>query len=824
MTDSKPSDDKLNGSIEFNSLAESFYTISIGSKIFLGFDEEILLDGMKKTVYSGSDASLYKYFGYAVKGDSTYYVKLTDGKVYISTKNSKPVIVADSIIEFMLNNIPDSIPLFLAKNTGKKFMYSSVSILNRKIPMIVLLGFYTGLYQTLLDYKVEHDIVLGKKKFATLEESLKWRFIPFQDTKLYYRNTPENNLLLNGLIEMPTKKHKFSDFSDLEVYLEYFEENLNSTRNISKGFKNTFNRMIDPITEEVLRDLSLPTDIANLLLEANTMLADNKHLAKNDPGSYRIRGTESIASYLYKVLADQFNRFISSKDPFSVPRDRLIRTLLESKITEDYSTLNPMFEMEQISKTTMKGNSGLNSEHAYTSKVRAYHENMQGLFGNYVVTSGEAGVQKFLTYNPKLKGVRGYIEPGKRVRDSTELYAPNELASTFTMRHSDPPRQSMTTKQSSHLVPTTHQDAPMIGSGVKATLPHLMSRDFIFVAKQNGKVIEVTDQYIIIEYKDGTNDIINLTNQVSKNASSGFYTENFLVPQVKLNETFKKDDILAKNTTFFKGDKKHVLFSTGTLAKVAMMPQGDTLEDSSLITDRFSEKLYTPLIMKETMIFSTSTNIEQMVKVGDEIRTGENLVKFESIPEDESGIDLLSSIGDEFQDAITDLAKNTKRSKFSGRVVSMRLYYNREIEEFTPSVQKLIKAYIREVKSFKNKIDSLNLSQPPNVVLPSTERIKSSNILNNNVNGIMIEVYIEHLSRNDVGSKITLESASKTIVSKIIPVGLEPFSDSRPDEPIDVIFSPFSIVARMTIDILYLMYGHKVLIELKRSVKDIYEE
>ncbi len=817
------SDSELDGTIEYNGLAEIFVDITFPNLSFMFRKEQLEEATSKKTKYAGEDASLFKLVGYG-KGDILYYIKQDDSKVYMSSGGKKPLWVSDSMVEFALTQMPNSYPVFLSKGVGKKFMYSAVNILNRRVPLVILLGFYTGLYQLLNNYGVEHDIVIGKKKFASEEESLKWRLIPFADTKLYYRNTPENNLLLNGLIEMQTKNYKFSEFSEMEAYLEYFEENLNATRNIAKGFKNTLNRMIDPITEEVLEDLGLPLDISNVILEANSMLADNKFFDKNDPSSYRIRGTESIASYLYKILADQFNRYISTSDPFSIPRDRLIKALLESKITEDYSTLNPMFEIEQSTKATMKGNSGLNSDHAYTSKVRAYHANMQGLFGNYVTTSGEAGVQKFLTYNPKLKGVRGYIDANKKDLHSTELFSANELVSSFTMRNSDPPRQSMTTKQSSHLVPTNHQDAPMVGSGVEKTLPFLMSRDFIFVALQDGKVLDSGDGFLIIQYKDGTNDIINLSNQISKNASSGFYTSNVLTPLVKPGGTFKKDDILAKNDTFFKGDKKEVLFSTGTLAKVAMIPKGDTLEDSSLITDVFSEKLYSPIIMKEIMVFSTTTNIEKMVKVGEEVKTGQNLVKFETIPDDQSGIDLLSGIGDEFQNAITDLAKNTKRSRYSGKVVDIRIYYNREISEFTPSLQKLINDYIRTVKSAKKRIDSLNLAQPPNIILPSVDLIKSDRILNTTVSGILIELYIQHDNRNDVGSKITLESASKTVVSKIIPRGEEPFSEFRPDEPIDVIFSPLSVVSRMTMDIMSLMFAHKVLKELKRTVQKIYEE
>ena len=54
----------------------------------------------------------------------------------------------------------------------------------------------------------------------------------------------------------------------------------------------------------------------------------------------------------------------------------------------------------------------------------------------------------------------------------------------------------------------------------------------------------------------------------------------------------------------------------------------------------------------------------------------------------------------------------------------------------------------------------------------------------------------------------------------MIPSDKHPYSD-RKDEEIEAILSPLSIVSSMVPDVYQMMLGNKVLIELKRKIKDI---
>lgn len=67
-------------------------------------------------------------------------------------------------------------------------------------------------------------------------------------------------------------------------------------------------------------------------------------------------------------------------------------------------------------------------------------------------------------------------------------------------------------------------------------------------------------------------------------------------------------------------------------------------------------------------------------------------------------------------------------------------------------------------------------------------------------------------------------SALKSIVGEVIEEGYEPYSEFRPDEEVSTFIAPISILARMTPSIIFTMFGNKVLIELKRKLKEIYEK
>ena len=64
-------------------------------------------------------------------------------------------------------------------------------------------------------------------------------------------------------------------------------------------------------------------------------------------------------------------------------------------------------------------------------------------------------------------------------------------------------------------------------------------------------------------------------------------------------------------------------------------------------------------------------------------------------------------------------------------------------------------------------------------------------------------------------------TALKTVISDVIPTDKHPYTQDSKDEEIEAVLSPLSIVSRMVPDVYQMMLGNKVLIELKKQIKEI---
>ena len=81
----------------------------------------------------------------------------------------------------------------------------------------------------------------------------------------------------------------------------------------------------------------------------------------------------------------------------------------------------------------------------------------------------------------------------------------------------------MQTAQQRHILEVDDSDKPLFGSGVEKTIPYLLSDTYTFKAKKNGKVtkIDTSNNVALLEYEDGTKDIINLNSKINKNSNGG---------------------------------------------------------------------------------------------------------------------------------------------------------------------------------------------------------------------------------------------------------------------------------------------------------------
>ena len=216
----------------------------------------------------------------------------------------------------------------------------------------------------------------------------------------------------------------------------------------------------------------------------------------------------------------------------------------------------------------------MNTDRAYSLDKRTYDESMLNLVAMSTGFSGNVGITRQATVDMNIDGKRGYIKSIDGNTDklgSSKTLSMTEAVNPFGTTRDDPFRTAMTFIQTAkHAVRTVESDPLLVTNASDEAMPYLSSDIFAFKAKQDGKVIELTDNYIILEYKDGTKDCVNLEKTIEKNSDGGFYVPMKLdkIDRLKEGSKFKAKEILAYDKLSFSNSSLSNISSYNSLTVI----------------------------------------------------------------------------------------------------------------------------------------------------------------------------------------------------------------------------------------------------------------
>lgn len=722
--------------------------------------------------------------------------------------------------------------LYLESKPSTSGTYSMCSILNTKIPLVIVCAYTEGLTKVLKKANVIYRLL--EKMDQTTREGVKngyWSVIKFEDGYLAYENSYTSNMLLNGLDASGMDRFSITDIDNKNTYLEILD--MYGGRAKADGLDNFYDCLVDPITLENLIYYKLPTDFVNILLYANILLCDNKFIKHTDLSSRRIRRTEMIAAYTYEALSESYASYAimvkhsRSQPKMSMKQSAVIDKILASPITGDDSTINALEALETTNAFTAKGKAGMNDARSYTLDKRMYDDSMLNVLGASTSFSANVAITRQGTMNMNIDSSRGYIKSING--DTSKMNTVNTLTATeglipFGTTRDDASRVLMSFVQTSdHQVMTEISDPLLITNGTDEALPYMTTDKFAHKAKEDGKIIElVEEQYMIVEYTSGKREFVNLGETIEKNSNAGSYTPLQLHKKEGLKEgsKIKKNQILAYNRESFSnslGESENLAYNVGKLAKVAIMFTHEGYEDSGICSESLAKYLTTKVIEKEDHVLDKDSNVFNMAKVGDLVEPGEALLIWQNPHEEEEANTLLRIMGDD-QEAVSELGRRTIRSNISGRVADIKIYRTVEIEELSPSLQKIVNAYEAPIKKLQKKLKENNIV---GTELPATYKLEPTGKLKKAQDAVLIEFYLEREDFVSVGDKITYFSANKAIIRNVLSGDNVPYTDSRPNEPVDAFVGIVSIDKRMVASIITYGSLQKLIIEMDRSIKDI---
>lgn len=387
----------------------------------------------------------------ALEDAKTKKIKIPEECIYIGTQNGKNLFLNTKtqkttddkmVTDVILDSLGDVAKTTLSGiRAGKRLSYTKVKIMKQNMNVGMLLGLWDGLTNLLKRLGIEYELLNNTRNLSLDSDK---EVIVFKDCVMVYKQDVVSSLILNGIRAFNTPDYDISAFDEKEPYIDYITK-IYGKSIIENALMNFYEFVLDPITIEVLEYLHLPTNIIDLYIHAVNLLADNNFKNSINQNLSRIRCGEIIPAILYERLAKNYVTYRNSdgRKKFSIPQNAVIKEVLSQKTVEDYSTLNPVLEMDMLHAVSTKGFRGVNLDDSYTIEKRAYDNSMIGIIAPNTSPDGSVGISRNLTLEPKIKNIRGIIEDNHESLDKlndVNLFCPGELSVPMAATIDDPNR------------------------------------------------------------------------------------------------------------------------------------------------------------------------------------------------------------------------------------------------------------------------------------------------------------------------------------------------------------------------------------------------
>lgn len=753
--------------------------------------------------------------------------------IYVKNNKKIPIIdqsVDEYLLDLMCSYSKDFVELYNVTPISKRLMFTEASILNMKIPVIVMVAYSIGLQATLNTIGIKYE-------FTEVRPRKGENYVKFNDGYLKYEpRSDADNLLMNGLMQVDTENYSIKEINTKDMWLSVLDEYGGRVK--ADGLDNFYDLMMDPITVEVCQTLHIPHTYIEALLYASSLLTDSKYNRHTDITGNRLRINEVIVGHLYSVLAKEYGAYRNTVKrnkgsvAFTCKRSAVIDSILtHDQTSSDLSTMTPLLEAENANKVTFKGLSGLNSERAFSIEKRAYDESMLGVVGMSTGFSGTVGINRQLSIDSGIVNKRGFIAPKKPEElDNLSTLSVMEAMSPLAINRDDPIRTAMAFTQTVQHMMTVRKAMPqLVTCGADEALPYITSNKFSYKFKgKKGTILEVTDDYVVIQDDETKEcDYVDLRELVQKNSDGGFYltTKLDINKGIKKGSKVKHNDIIAYNKLNYSpsignnrtsADPNSISYNIGSMAKIGILHTAMGFEDSTVVDWVLSNALSTNLVLQKEVSLLPSANVYNMVEVGSPIEEGEPLIIFSDSFEDEDANALLRNLAKD-NPIVSDIGRKQVHSKASGKIQDIKIYRTVEMDKLSPSLQTIIKKYENKIDKLKKVMRAHKINKE--FELEATTKLPMEGKLKN-VEGVLIEFYISTIDKFGVGDKLTFANGLKGVCSAIIPPGKEAFTPYRQNEFVSAFLTATGVVKRMVVSCLLNGYINKGLIELSRQVQD----
>lgn len=646
-----------------------------------GVSFEMMFDHSKREeLYGKATLARYEQNGAIIAGKS-----VTGDMYFLIGKSSTVGIVKDGKITKVA-----PIETLLGLNRLKAPVDCAVmKVSGESIPLGFILAYELGLEGLIasLGSKVRR-VPAGKRlNLAENEEA-----IIFNDESLVIdRNDHMTCMFLAGFNEYHRhiKRYNMELFNKKDVYFNILEAaglNVRYIREIDLFYQ----MFIDPITHDLLVEMDAPTDMRGLLLLAGSMLINDDHPDKLDAASMRIKGYERMAGAVYSELVRTIrshngksgkHRSQLNMDPHAVFMN--IQTDASKAQVQD---INPIQNLKEKEAVTYNGTGGRNSR-TMTRHTRAYHPNDMGTISGDTVDSSDVAINTYTSADPQFTSLRGLSRRYDPSMGATPLLSTSSLLSVGT-DHDDPKRANFIGIQHSHGIACNGYHQMPVRTGYEQVIAQRTSDMYAAAAKQDGVVISVARFGVLVKYANGKEQGFEIGRRYGN--AAGLTLPHDVVANVELGQAFKRGDILTYNTGFFEPDilnPKNVVWKAGVLVKTVLMEVPETLEDSSALSAKFTNRLVANVSKYSDIVVTFDQVVNKLVKIGDKVGSESILCIIEDAITSQAKLFDAESL-----DTLKILSNQAPQAKVNGVVERIEVYYHGDKEDMSDSLSAIVTA------------------------------------------------------------------------------------------------------------------------------------
>ena len=662
---------------------------------------------------------------------------------------------------------------------------ATVNINGYHFPAVVVLSYWIGFSNLLKVLKAQYRTVdPDQRPMLGADEYM----VQLADERLIFNRRDElTTLVMSGLRKLNNLGNfSRSNLDDPNVWFGLVGDQRVKPSHF-KEMTMLYDMFIDPITMRLLEQNKYPVVMDKLIIEAIKLMLSNESKHEIEITEQRFVGYERFAGHIYRELVKATrqarNKPNNGKVTFDLNPEAVMMNIITDSSAQASEEVNPVHQVKQQEEVTFGGTLG-RSDRAMVRRTRGQLPNYEGIISEAGKDSGKVGFISYLTSDAKIVDLYGNIDVKEKTTNAGRGSVVMNLL--YGTTKDDTKRTLFSGVQQSQVMAADNYVMNPLRTSYDTVLAYRTSELYSSVAKQDGKVTEVTQYGMKVEYEDGSEGLFPLGYEIGKGA--GEYHKHMKITDYKVGDSFNKGTILAWDEMFFSRDNvdpTRVVWKSGALARIALIEDQFTFEDSIGIVKSFAEASTSPFLKPNDFKVESVQSIKMHCKVGDTVEYDQILCDIENPV---SAVFEADDNGD--FDGLDRAGIKQIKAKQSGVISKIEVVYNGDIDDWSES----LRDFIKKQNSIRGKSASYKSNTATTGNVGGNTSVGKSKVYPNTA---VVYIYIDNKIKTTTADKFVVGNQMKGTVGFIYEHPIYT-TDGR---PVDITFSLKSLLNRMVLSL-----------------------